>query len=51
VYNGFEPIDYSPALAEGPSGLNAYIEASILCVQRADSSKLKQLIQQGLRRA
>ena len=51
VYNGYEPIDYSQALAEGPSGLNAYIEASILCVQRADSSKLQQIIQQGLRRA
>ncbi|MDD2915372.1 MAG: Fic family protein [Gallionella sp.] len=51
VYNGYEPIDYSQALAEGPSGQNAYIEASILCVQRADSSKLQQIIQQGLRRA
>ncbi len=51
VYNGYEPIDYSQALAEGPSGLNTYIEASILCVQRADSSKLQQLILQGLRRA
>lgn len=29
VYNGYEPIDYSPALAEGPSGLNTYVEASI----------------------
>jgi hypothetical protein len=44
------PIDYSQALAEGPSGLNAYIEASIQCVQCADSSKLQQLILQGLRR-
>jgi cell filamentation protein len=51
VYNGYEPIDYSQALAEGSSGLNAYIEASILCVQRADSSKLQQIIQQGLRHA
>jgi len=50
VYNGYEPIDYSQALAEGPSGLNAYIEASIQCVQCADSSKLQQLILQGLRR-
>lgn len=49
VYNGYEPIDYSRALAEGPSGMNTYIEASILCVQRADSSKLQQLILQGLR--
>jgi cell filamentation protein len=50
VYNGYEPIDYSQALAEGSSGLNAYIEASILCVRRADSSKLQQIILQGLRR-
>jgi cell filamentation protein len=50
VHNGYEPIDYSQSLTEGPSGLNAYIEASILCVQRADSSKLQQIILQGLRR-
>lgn len=51
VYNGYEPIDYSKALEEGPSGLNTYIEASILCVQRADSSKLHRIILQGLQRA
>lgn len=51
VYNDYEPIDYSQALAEGPSGLNTYIEASILCVQRADSSRLQQIILQGLQRA
>jgi cell filamentation protein len=50
VYNGYEPIDYSQALAAGPSGLNAYIEASILCVQRADSNKLQQIILLGLQR-
>ncbi len=48
VYNGYDPIDYSQALAEGPSGLNAYIEASVLCVQRADSSKLRQIVLHGL---
>ncbi|MDD2721074.1 MAG: hypothetical protein PHH47_07195 [Gallionella sp.] len=32
------------------AGLNTYIEASILCVQRADSSKLQQIILQGLQR-
>jgi cell filamentation protein len=48
VYNGYEPIDYSQALAEGSTGLNAYIEASILCVQRADSNNLQQIILQGL---
>ena len=51
VYNGYEPIDYSKALVEGLSGLNTYIEASIQCVQRADSSKLHQIILQGLQRA
>ncbi len=51
VHNGYEPIDYSQALEEGPTGLNAYIEASILCVQQADSSKLCQIILQGLRPA
>lgn len=51
VYNGYAPIDYNKALEEGPSGLNAYIEASILCVQRADSRRLQQIILQGLERA
>lgn len=51
VYNGYAPIDYSKALAVGPTGLNAYIEASILCVQRANSSKLQQIILQGLEHA
>jgi hypothetical protein len=40
VYNSYEPIDYSKALEEGSAGLNAYIEASIQCVQHADNSKL-----------
>jgi len=51
VYNGYAPIDYSNALAQGPTGLNAYIEASIQCVQHADNSKLQQIILQGLERA
>ena len=50
VYNGYEPIDYNTALAEGATGLNAYIEASIHCVQRADNGKLKKIILQGLHR-
>ena len=50
VYNGYAPIDYSQALTEGPSGLNAYIEASIQCVQRADNSKLQKIILRGLQR-
>ena len=36
VYNGYEPIYYSKALEEGATGLNANIEASILCVQQAN---------------
>ncbi len=48
VYNGYEPVDYSHALATGPSGLNAYIDASILCVQQGDNSKLQKIISQGL---
>jgi len=51
IYNGYAPIDYSQALIEGSTGLNTYIEASIACVQNADSSKLQQIIQQGLRQA
>jgi cell filamentation protein len=50
VHNGYEPIDYSQALVEGPTGLNGYIEASILCVQRANSGNLQQIILHGLRR-
>ena len=50
VYNGYAPIDYSMALAEGASGSNTYIEASILCVQHADNSKLQHIIGQGLER-
>ncbi len=50
VYNGYGPIDYSKALAEATTGPNAYITASIQCVQRADSSKLQQLILRGLQR-
>lgn len=51
IFNGYAPIDYSRALAAGSSGLNAYVEASILCVQRADNGKLLQIIVQGLERA
>lgn len=48
IYNGYAPIDYRRALKTGASGLNAYIEASILCVQQADSSALQEIILQGL---
>jgi cell filamentation protein len=50
VYNGYAPIDYSLALTEGPTGQNTYVEASIQCVQRADNSKLQDIILQGLQR-
>lgn len=50
IHNGYEPIDYSEALKGGPSGLNTYIEASIQCVQRAESTQLQQIILRGLKK-
>ena len=44
VKNGFLPIDYSEHSPE------EYIKASIECVQRADCSKLKKIIFDGLER-
>ena len=41
--NGYKPIDYSGAIDNG-----AYIEASVECVQYADSSKLEKIIFKGL---
>lgn len=46
IANGYAPIDYSNALAGQP--MNAYIQASIACVQQADHSKLYRIILQGL---
>ncbi|MEK6708361.1 MAG: Fic family protein [Pseudomonadota bacterium] len=46
VANGYAPIDYSQALLGQP--MNAYIQASIACVQQADYRKLNQIILQGL---
>ena len=43
LFNGYKPIDYSGAIDNG-----AYIEASIECVQYADSSKLEGIIFVGL---
>lgn len=43
LYNGYNFIDYSDAIEN-----NAYIEASILCVQYADSSKMEEIIESGL---
>ncbi|MEI7841633.1 MAG: Fic family protein [Gallionellaceae bacterium] len=46
VANGYAPIDYSQALQGQP--LNAYIQASIACVQQANHEKLSQIIFRGL---
>jgi cell filamentation protein len=43
LYNGYKPIDYSDAIDNG-----AYIDASITCVQYADSSLLEKIIFNGL---
>lgn len=44
LYNGYEFVDYSEAIEN-----NAYIEASILCVQYADNSKMEEIIENGLK--
>ncbi len=43
LFNGYKPIDYTHAIENG-----AYIEASIECVQYADSSQLEEIILGGL---
>lgn len=43
LYNGYKPIDYSSAI-----GNRAYIDASIACVQFADSALLEKIIYDGL---
>lgn len=43
LFNGYKPIDYSGVIDNG-----AYIEASIVCVQYADSSLLEKIIYNGL---
>jgi len=43
LFNGYKAVDYSGAIENG-----AYIEASIECVQYADSSKLEKIIFAGL---
>ena len=42
MYNGYKPIDYSTITSE------EYIDASISCVQYADSGSLEALISKGL---
>lgn len=46
IANGYAPIDYSNAL--NGQTMNAYIQASIACVQQADHQQLYQIILQGL---
>lgn len=44
LYNSYDFIDYSEAIEN-----NAYIEASILCVQYANNVKMEEIIENGLR--
>ena len=44
LYNGYDFIDHSEAIEN-----NAYIEASILCVQYADNTKMEEIIANGLK--
>ena len=46
IANGYAPIDYRNALVGQP--MNAYLQASIACVQQADSRMLHQIILHGL---
>ena len=50
IYNGYDPIDYSHALENGSNPVNAYIQASVACVQSADNSLLQEIIFKGLRK-
>lgn len=43
IYNGYNPLDYSKAIKN-----NEYIQASIECVQYADTTKLASIIALGL---
>ncbi|CAA6822412.1 MAG: Cell filamentation protein Fic [uncultured Sulfurovum sp.] len=45
LFNGYKLIDYSNAIDNG-----AYIEASIECVQYADSSGLERIILEGIKK-
>lgn len=51
VFNGYDPIDYSLALNPVEQQPNAYIQASIACVQQADCGPLRRIIFQGLAQA
>jgi len=45
LFNGYKAVDYSGAIDNGD-----YIEASVVCVQYADSSLLEGIVFEGLRR-
>lgn len=46
IFNDYGPIDYSHALGDGEP--NAYIRASIPCVQQANIDSLQRIILDGL---
>lgn len=48
IYNGYGPIDYSPALLDDATEENAYIQASVACVRGADNTALQHMILDGL---
>lgn len=48
IFNGYGPIDYSAALEDSFCQPNAYISASVDCVQEANHSRLQQIILNGL---
>jgi len=49
MYNGYAPIDYSAFVQlEHKNQPNAYIQASIECVQHANAELLRHMIEQGL---
>jgi len=48
VYYGYDPIDYSHTLRTDST--NAYIRASVECVQAADNGRLRNIILQGLQK-
>jgi len=45
LFNGYKPIDYSSSIDNG-----VYIEASIECVQYADTSLLEEIVFKGLKK-
>lgn len=48
IYNGYSPIDYSQVMGDEFTQGNAYLLASISCVQGADYDALQRIILAGL---